>query len=256
MTLIGIPYFLGEASLQFEKDIDKIYSAQFLEKIFRRLGVSEPQKKNDFEKFLKSTAVSYLTAKDINAKRIQPNKQKDLFKKYASALENTRKLYNQIIEYNSTSSNYHDDIRDEIRITKIQGMDKMFDPYVTIGDGENSLGSTSTTLFDEFLGVLAEGARKAPDYIKEHDKADLSKEYILWWLHRIGSYWSDFTNVPFALGDWYKNEDFGIKESEGTKKKGLYYSEALDVLYELLVSVDEKITRADIETAMRKFKKM
>lgn len=255
MTLIGIPYFRGKKSAQFEAEVEKIYSGAFLLKAFRTLGVESYYDREEFTKFLKSIAVSYLSAKDMNSGRIQPNQQKKIFKKYQKSLEQTRALYKEVITHNSTSSNYHDAIRDEIKSTDIQGMDKMFDPYVTVGDGVNSLGSIATTLFDDFLGVLVTGAKKAPNYINENDKANMDKEYILWWLHRLGMNWNRFTEVNFGLGDWYTNEELNLSEDENPKKKGLYKSVSLDVAYDLLRAVDRKTTRADIETAMRKIVK-
>ncbi len=256
MTLIGIPSFRGINSEKFAAKIANIYSDKFLDRIFQCLNVAEKNKREEFAVFLKKTAVSYLSAKDMNAGRIQPHQQKKIFEKYALALEQTRELYKEIITHNSTSANYHDALRDEIKNTEVQGIEKMFDPYVTVGDGKNSLGSIATTLFDEFLLMLAEAARKAPNYINENDKANMDTEYILWWLHRMGINWARFTKAPFVLGDWYKNEELGIKEDDNPNKKGLYFSSCIDVLYDLLNAVDKKITRADIETAMRKFKKL
>ncbi len=250
MTLIGIPYFRGKKSAQFEAEVEKIYSGAFLLKAFRTLGVESYDDREEFTKFLKSIAVSYLSAKDMNAGRIQPNQQKKIFKKYQKSLEQTRALYKEVITHNSTSSNYHDAIRDEIKSTDIQGMDKMFDPYVTVGDGVNSLGSIATTLFDEFLGMLVEGAKKAPDYINENDKANMDTEYILWWADRLKRYWPSYTAMPFSLGDWIKYSEEEQKKYSG--KKGFYKSVCVDVLTDLLTAIDEKIDRSDIETAVRK----
>lgn len=256
MTLIGIPYFQGENSEKFAVQVDAIYSEEFLSKIFETLAVSDAGKREGFADLLKRVSVSYLTAQDINSGRIQPHQQKAVFERYASALEETQRRYKEIQQHNSTSANFHDALKDLIRETKTNALKNMFEPYVSVGDGEVSLGSLSTGLFDEFLSALIEAANKAPDYIDAHDKADLSKEYILWWLHRISLNWYQFTEISFALGDWLTNDELKVVDNGSLKKKGIYKSTSLDVLYDLLSAVDENITRKDIETAMRKFKKI
>ncbi len=256
MTLVGIPYFWGKNSIKFEAEVSKIYSNEFLSKVFDRLDIFDVEQRNEFASFLKRTSAGYLTGKDINAGRIQPHRQKKMFKKYSSALRETQKQYQEVMENSSTSGNYNASIRDIVKGLDDPGMREMFAPYVTMGDGEKELGGISITLFDKFLGVLVEAAEKAPGYINENDKANLDKEYVLWWVDRLSRYWPDYTDVSFALGDWFTNEELGIDKSDLLKKKGLYKSLCLDVLYELLSVVDKKVTRADIETAMRKFKKI
>lgn len=76
MTLIGNPSFRGKKSAQFEAEVEKIYSGAFLLKAFRTLGVESYDDREEFAKFLKSIAVSYLSARDMNAGRIQPNQQR------------------------------------------------------------------------------------------------------------------------------------------------------------------------------------
>lgn len=228
-------------------------STEFLNEICARLNISDLEKIIAFKIFVKKSAVSYLTGKAMNADRIQPHKQKTVFKNYASALEETKERYLEIERYNSTSANYHDALKDVIRTTDIAGLKEMFHHYITTGDGKETFGSISNTLFEHFLNALIQAAKNAPDYINENDKANLDKDYILWWVWKVSTQWSHFSDVPFTIGDWFKNEELGIDRAD---KKGAYNSLCLDVLYDLLKAADNKITRKDIETAMRKFKKL
>jgi hypothetical protein len=256
MTLVGHPYSYGRNSDKFETQVTKIYSSQFLNDIFVLLDITDKGKKDDFKDFVVKVSTSYLSAKDMNQGRIQPNEQKKIFKKYIASLNEVQKYFQEIQKHNSTSANFNDSLRDAVKNTKHVWLQEMFHHYVSLGDGKLSLGSISSGAFDEFIKTLIEAAQNAPEYMNEHDKANIDKEYILWWLHKIGTNWERFTKVSFGLGDWFKEDEWEEKDIDNPDKRGRYKSTSLDVLYDLLKIIDKKITRADIETAMRKYKKL
>ena len=242
MILTGIPYFQSSKSAQYRVEIEKIYSEDFLEGIYIRLNIYDYPKRKDFSSLLKDIAASYLTGKNMSSRRIRPNEQKTLFRDYATSLEEVRNIYNKIESFNTTSAHFHDALRDVIKDSKVIGLKEMFSPYITMGDGNKSLGGIANTIFIEFLGALVEAANKAPHYINENDKASMDNEFILWWLERVSKHWPSYTEIPIALGDWHKE----LKS---------YKSPSADILYNLLSAIDGQITRANIETAIRKLNK-
>lgn len=254
MRTLPIPYFIGKKTPIFEKEVERIYSNEFLTKIYERLNISKDRQK-EFAKFLKFTSTSYLSAKDMNAGRIQPNQQKNIYKNYVKCLQRTKKQYQEIIKHGSANNNFHDSLKDLLEKTEEPGMKEMFHPYIGL-EANGKLGGVAITLFEKFFNVLIEAAENAPSYINENDKANIEGEHILWWLNKMGMNWERFTDIPFVLGDWFSNEDLGLSDSENPDKKGLYFSECIGILYDLLNAVDKKITRADVETAMRKYKKI
>lgn len=250
MIPLAIPYFSNKNLEQYTADIETIYNSSFLSKIFDTLNIDNQDHRTEFEEFLKSISVSYLCAKDMNSKRVQPNKQKQLFKNYRTALEQTKKCYREIQNQNPANSNFNKALREKVLSLENNAVKQMFFPYIYFSENEEEMqGGISIDLFDEFIQMLIEITQEAPGFIGAHDKANLEKDFILWWLSRISLTWSKFTSVPFTLGDWYTKEELNAE-------KGKYNSLCLDVLYDLLHAVDKKITRADIETAMRKFKKL
>lgn len=251
MTIIDIPYFFGMNTPLYEEQVKAIYTYDFLKDKCQPLNLKNY---NEFSKYLIDASTSYLSAKEMNADRVTPREQKIIFKNFESSLKETLKHYLKVQQYGSTSANYHDALRDLVSKTEEAGMQEMFSPYVTLGDGKENLGGISITLFEKFLGVLIEASSNAPRHIKPYQKANISNDYILWWINRLGKYWTEFTDITFGLGDWYTNEQLGSSAVKG--KKGRYISTSLDVLYDLLHAVDNKITHSDIETAMRKYKKI
>lgn len=246
MTLIGAPFFLSSKNEYFTTKVNEAYSGDFFTTIYRNLDIQDSNIKKEFTNFITSTSVSYLNAKKMNSDKIQPYKQKKIFDDYQQALENVQRLFREIQKHNSTTANLHDSIRSIVQKSSDESMKEMFHPYF----GDN-FASYSTTTFDRYLSILIQSAEESPNYINEHDKANMAKDFIAWWVFRIGDYWSDFTDVPFTLGDWIKEAN----DSGKPNKKGIYKSRCIDVLYDLLKAIDKKITRADIETAVRKFKK-
>jgi len=251
VSLIGIPYFFGKNTPLYEEQVQKIYNDNFLKEKCLPLNLKDFDK---FSKYLIDSSTSYLSAKDMNSDRVTPTEQKILFKNFENSLKETLKRYQEVQKYGATSANYHDALRNLVSKTEEAGMQEMFNPYVTLGDGKENRGGIAITLFEKFLGVLIQSSHNAPKYIKNYQKANIDSDYTLWWINRIGKRWSEFTDVTFGLGDWYTNEQLGSSSVEG--KKGRYISTSLDVLYELLHAVDNKITHSDIETAMRKYKKI
>lgn len=238
--------------MMFADEIDGIYSKEFLNDKFDLLNVSD-DKRAEFSDFLKQTSVSYLSAIDMNTDRVQPNQQKKIFENYVTALKEAQRRYREIQESSPTNGNFHKALRAKVEKIESDGLKEMFHPYVYYSDNEEELqGGISIALFDDFLEALIETAQDAPSFIGKNDKANLEKDFILWWLARIGSNWLKYTDTPFTLGDWYTNKELNIVD----EKKGQYMSLCLDVLQDLLKAVDKKITRSDVETAMRKFKKI
>lgn len=250
MTLIGIPHFLADVSLKYLEDMEEIYSEKFLDTIFFDLNIKDTDSREVFSDFLKKTAVSYLTAKKINAGRLQPHQQKKIYQKSSASFSVARENFIELAKHNSTNSNFHNALKDLIRDSDNQSLKEMFSPYLNFGsDGTESY---SIKILENFFDKLIEAADNAPNYIDQNDKANLDGEYILWWIHRIGMYWPNYTDVPFTLGEWFSYSELEVQK-EG--KKGFYNSRCIDVLTELLIKIDKHITRSDIETGMRKYVK-
>jgi hypothetical protein len=242
MSLNDVPFFVGKKSPEFKNHVEKIYDDAFLSKVFSQLNIVDKSKKQNFAKFLKKTAVSYLTGKDINSGRIRPSEQKEIFKNYTSALVEVKKRYKEVTGNNSTHANFHDSLKDVIRDSQIDGLAEMFSPYVSAGDGKGSYGGIADKMFTDFIESLIKAAENAPTYINENDKANIDNDFVLWWLRKLGQNWALYTNTLFSIGDYYK-------------ELGIYKSSCLDVLSNLLMAIDKNITRKDIETTMRKYKK-
>lgn len=188
--------FLGSNHIQISREVDKVYTDEFLKKICDSLKIKNFKRKK-FKKCVRDAGISYLNVVDMNSNRITPKKQTKILENYANALDEVQRQYRNIQQYTTTSGKLGKSLRKTVSKTKEPGMKDMFYPYV---DG----GSMATTLFDKFLGVIAEAARKAPEENIGHDKKTIEGKLIAFWVASIRYGWLSCSNVPFEHGKTYK----------------------------------------------------
>lgn len=190
--------FTGSNYIQIVKEVDEIYTDEFLKEICDRLKISNFKRKK-FKKCVKDAAISYLNAVDMNSNRITPEKQSKLMNNYADAIEEVQKQYRNIQQYTTTSGKFGKSLRRLVSKTKEPGMKDMFYPYVDDG-------SMATTLFDKFLGVIVEAARQAPEENIGNDKKVIEGKLIAFWVASIRRGWDMCVSdeIPFQHGKTYK----------------------------------------------------
>tara|TARA_R110002126_G_scaffold3263_1_gene18378 strand:+ start:81027 stop:81779 length:753 start_codon:yes stop_codon:yes gene_type:complete len=247
--------YVGPNHIKIVAQIDAAYPDEFLHSICERLRTKDADKIEYFIERVKYSSVSYLNAIDMNSDRITPKQQNKLLDDYGSSLKEVQIRYRAVQEYGTSRAKFHKALRKRVEETEGTGMQEMFSPYVTLDKSEEVLGGIAISVFDKFLDVLIDAAEDAPNQSVGNDKAEIKGKFLVEWVASMAKSWPHYTQTSFAMGDWIKNDDSQIENSESNGKKGMYKSLCLDVLYDLLKAADKKITRSDLETAMRKFKK-
>lgn len=230
--------FSSKKNVEHANFIENNYTEDFLEDICQKIEVKS-DKKEVFKKCIKQAGLAYLNVKTLNSQRIQPHKQKEILLEYACALRELQEKYRQIEKYTTTSGKLHKALRRIVSETEEEGMKEMFNPYITLGDGKKKLGSISITLFEKFLGVLAEAAERAPTEKTGKDQKVLSGDFQAFWVARIRREWIECTDIPFQHGKTYKEIGDTINICP-------------QILYELIIKIDPDVTKQRVNTSIRK----
>lgn len=225
----------ADSSEKVDKSDKKVYSNSYLDNLCKKIGVTDEKEKRVFKERIIYAGNRYKELTRINANRIRPHQQEKILSSYKEALLETQKIYKKIHKYGTTSGKLAKAIRKKYEETSEPGMKEMFFPYF---DGK----STAVTLFDKFLGLLAEAAEDAKNQNIGNDKADLSGEFFTGWITAIGKSRPKSAAVKFTLG-------------KHDKEAKIYTSQAIPILHDILSKVDSNISEKEIENALRKIKK-
>jgi len=234
--------------LNFIEQAKKAYSEKFMDKICKKLSITDDIKKKDFCDCVMDFSVNYLDANEINTDRIPAHKQKKIIEDYRSSLKKAQRKFRILEHNNATSSEFHGTLREEIAKTESKEIEEMFAPYIDIGEGEFSFWRRTPSHFDQLLEVIIKAAKEAVKSIEKDSKTSPKKQYLLEWVNLMRKAWPHFTDINFGLGDWLKNNELKGHDNQ----KGMYKSVCVDVLHDLIAVVDKEITRSDIEAAIRK----
>ena len=225
--------FLSKKTLEHANFIEKKYTEDFLEDICQRIEV-QSNKKETFKRRLKQAALDYLSAKSLNSDRIQPHQQKKILKEYSDALKETQEKYREVQKYSTTSGKLHKALGRIVSETEEEGMKQMFMPYV-----DTEQGSVASTLFEKFLGVIAEAAEQAPTEQVGKDQKVLSGNFLAFWVACIRIEWTECTDIPFQHGKSYKEVGDTINICP-------------QILHELMIRIDPDVTKQRVNTSIRK----
>ena len=215
--------------------LQKTYSDEFLEKICAKAGIKAGLEKQNFCKGVRFAIARYVELKRANPVGIRPTEQNKILEKYKRALGEAQLQYREIHRFTSTSIKLGKAIRKKYKETNEPGMKEMFNPYC---DGQGM----AISLFDKFLGVLADAAEDAKKQDIGNDKADFSSKFLMEWVAAMGKFWPENATITFALG----------KRDKGQK---IYTSRSISILYDIISKVEPSISEKKIENAMRKVSK-
>jgi hypothetical protein len=210
------------------------YPAKFLFNLSREIGIADIRKRKAFVSGVRYAGERYYDLKRMNQNRLQPNEQNKLLDQYRDALLLAQKKYKEIHNSTSTSTKLGKAIRLQYERATEAGMKEMFTPYC---DGQG----IAITLFERFLGELADAADNAKSQDIGNDRADLSSQFLMMWVAAIGKFWPQESKIKFAMGKY----DSGIK---------IYTSPCLTIIRKIICRIEPAISEKDIETAMRKVK--
>lgn len=238
--------YISNEHLKFLEQVHGLYSKQFLKKTYDRLSIADEKKRKEFVDYAVYNAVNYLDACEINQDRLPVFKQRKILENYKTSLKRAKREFNKVESNSAVNSVFHSTLRKKIKTCENADIEKMFHPYMQIRGGKHEFWYRSEPLFNHFLDILIETAGEAHKNIREDFKADLRKKFLLDWVTLMRKDWSYFTDITFGLGDWLKGSELGNEE------QGMYKSVCVDVLYDLFHVVDKKITRSEIENAIRK----
>jgi hypothetical protein len=211
----------------------KAYPVSYMNQVCKRIGI-QGKEKETFCKRIRHSGERYLILTKINSDRITPTEQKRLLNRYKNSLKESLANYKMINKYSTTSAKLGKATRKKYEGALESGMKEMFEPYF------NST-SMAPTLFENFLFLLAEAAENAKSENVGNDKADLSGVFLTEWVASVAKCWPSDATIGFVTGSYYK-------ESK------IYKSECISILKELICRVEPRISRKNIETAVRKVK--
>ena len=134
--------------------LEKLYSLEFLDATCIKMGLND-QGAALFLKNIESAGHEYLSLKRGNSRRIQKNKQKEIFQKYTDILVDIKQKHNEIVSYSTTSAKLFNSIKKELKENPDPQIMEMFHPYVNINEG------IATIYFDKFIDVLIAASNNA-----------------------------------------------------------------------------------------------
>lgn len=217
---------------QIRPKLLSVFSEEYLNTLCVQTGIKTEQDRLNFRKGILHTVSRFIELKRINPVGLRPSDQNKLFNRYKKALLEAQQHFKDIQRYSSTSTKLGMAIRKVYEETKEPGMQAMFHPYC---DGKGM----AISLFEKFLGVLADSADDAKRQKPGYDKADYSSDFLMLWVAAMGKFWPKEAKVSFALG----------RRDAATK---IYTSRSIQILRDIISKIDPSISEKQIENSMRK----
>ena len=204
-----------------------IYSSDFLKNICKRLGIDDAEEKIRFSQFIVSAGEEYSQLKYLNPKNPDIRPQKRLLKQYHNAITKAQDLYAKIQKDRICEGRLSISLRSEYNELSM-GTKKKLSPYINDTGRFEPLFAHSLELHI----IASEGA------IYLASSKNPEKEILLRWLIAYKKNWPKRIKIKFGLGDYM------VKGSE-------YKSVCRDILYDLIVKIDPKISKTYIASLMR-----
>lgn len=211
------------------------YPAKYLIGVCRKIGIKDRWQKRLFVRGIRHVGKRYISLKRSNQTRLQPHKQEKILDEYRDALRLAQIKFSQIQTSTAASGKLGKAVRKKYSETTDPGMKDMFKPYC------DDTGM-AITLFEKFLGVLADAAEDAKSQDVGNDKADISGLLLAGWVAGIGKMWPNDVPITFALG---KRDD----------ELNIYTSPSILIIHDIVHRLEPDITPKDIETTLRTVKK-
>jgi hypothetical protein len=220
--------------------IEKICPTSLLLRICKRLEIELLEERDDFIRTVIFATARYVDLKNANTNRIPTSVQMRQLDEFKRSIEQLQDSYAKILGNIGTRTKFHIALEKiATSIPKDSHIVRMLDPYVTIGDSQSKLGGISPFVLADFLTVLIDAGEQAKTVEAGHEKTNLTPNYLAWWVATIRTAWPKDSPIRFGLGDYQKENE-------------TYKSPSLEILDDLISTIDPEVTLAELTTAVRK----